>query len=275
MIRAALRLVAVGGMSASLGGCLVLKAQHDELAVEVAKLRKQVATQDAKTGETIDRADSLANELEAKLAEVEEVLRRNQADIGLRVDNLELDVQEMRGQAENADFVASAAKQELVELRGELDSRLHALEEKLNEATNIPESKTELFAEAESQFQKKKYKVARKLWRTYESRYPTDPQLADVRFKIGLTYYSERDYKSALGEFYRVIQEAPKSAVIPDALYYSGLAFAKLGQCKNAIAYFDALMSKKTKAPQHYRDKAKEQIEILKKDKGEICSADS
>jgi hypothetical protein len=63
--------------------------------------------------------------------------------------------------------------------------------------------------------------------------------------------------------------------VIPDALYYSGLAFAKLGQCKNAIAYFDALMSKKTKAPQHYREKAKEQIDILKKDKGEICNADS
>ena len=262
----------MGGVSASLGGCLTLKSQHDELAVEVAKLRKQVAQQDAKTGETVDRANALADELEAKLAEVEEVLRRNQADIGLRVESMEVDVQELRGAAENADYMASAAKQELVELRGEIDTRLKTLEEKLNEATNIPESKTELFAEADAQFQKKKYKVARRLFRTYESRYPTDPQLADVRFKIGLTYYSERDYQSALGEFYRIIQEAPKSAVIPDALYYSGLAFAKLGQCKNAIAYFDALMSKKTKAPQHYRDKAKEQIEILKKDSGDICN---
>ena len=67
MIRAALRLVALGGMSASLGGCLVLKSQHDELAVEVTKLRKQVAQQDAKTGETIEKADALTQELDAKL----------------------------------------------------------------------------------------------------------------------------------------------------------------------------------------------------------------
>ena len=270
MIRA-LRLVVAGSLAVPLGGCLVLKKQHDELAAEVATLRTQVAEQGDKTMDTVERADALANQLEAKLAEVEEVLRRNQADLGLRVDNLELDVQELRGEAENADYIASAAKQELVELRGELDSRLHTLEEKLNEATNIPESKTELFAEAEKQFKRRKYKVARRLWRTYESRYPTDEKMPEVRFKIGLTYYSERDYKAALGEFYRIIQENRRSAVFADALYYSGLAFAKLGQCKNAIAYFDALQSKKTKAPQHYRDKAKEQVGILKKDKGDIC----
>ena len=270
MIRA-LRLVVAASLVAPLGGCLVLKKQHDELAAEVAALRTQVAEQGDKTVDTVQRADALANQLEAKLAEVEEVLRRNQADLGLRVDNLELDVQGLRGEAENADYIASAAKQELVELRGELDSRLHTLEEKLNEATNIPESKTELFAEAEKQFKRRKYKVARRLWRTYESRYPTDTQMPEVRFKIGLTYYSERDYKSALGEFYRIIQENRRSSVFADALYYSGLAFAKLGQCKNAIAYFDALQSKKTKAPQHYRDKAKEQVAILKKDKGDIC----
>ena len=118
---------------------------------------------------------------------------------------------------------------------------------------------------------KRNYKQARRLYRTYESRYPGDAQLSDVKFKIGLTYFSERDYKSSLGEFYRIIQDFPTSAVVPDALYYSGLAFAKLGQCTNAIAYFEALREKKTKAPQQYKDKAAEQIAILQKDKGELC----
>jgi TolA-binding protein len=95
--------------------------------------------------------------------------------------------------------------------------------------------------------------------------------MADVRFKIGLSYFSERDWKSSLGEFYRIIQDSPEATVVPDALYYSGLAFAKLGQCTNAIAYFEALREKKTKAPQQYKDKAAEQIAILKKDKGELC----
>src|SRR5690606_12224413 len=176
------------------GGC-VLKPEHDELRQEVAKLRKEVA----ESRETMARAEELSSQLETKLGEAEEVLRRNQADLGLRVDNLEVEVQGLRGAAENADFMASAAQQELKELRGDLDERLKSLEDKLNEATNIPESRTELWAEAERQVKAKNYKGARKLWRTFESRYPGDAKMSEVKFQIGLTYYSERDYKSALG----------------------------------------------------------------------------
>ncbi|MFO0635723.1 MAG: tetratricopeptide repeat protein [Nannocystaceae bacterium] len=248
-------------------GCLALKADQDDIAREVAKLRKEVA----QSQETLQRASTLSDELEKKLAQVEDVLRSNQAGLGARVDELETEVQELAGKAENAENRATAVDQELKEVRGDLDARLKQLEEKLNEATNIPESKSELFAEADRQFKAKKYKNARRLLRTYESRYPDDPKLPEVKFQIGLTYFSERDYKAALGEFYNVIQESPDSAVIPDALYYSGLAFAKLGQCDNAIAYFDALRQKKTKAPEDYKKKAGEQIDLLKKDTGEIC----
>lgn len=263
-VRLAIGAVLLGAMST---GCIALKADQDEIAAEVQKLRQEVLA----SQENAKRTDELADTLDAKLEEVEELLRRNQADLGLRVDNLEVDVQELRGQAESADYTASAVQQELIENRRDLDERLMALEEKLNEATNIPEGKTDLLAEADRLFAKRKYKEARKLFRTYESRYPDDAQLPMVHFKIGQTYFSERDYKASLGAFYRVIQDAPKSEVLPDALYYSGLAFAKIGQCKNAIAYFDALQQKKTKAPQSYKDKAKEQIEILNKDKGDIC----
>lgn len=252
---------------ATSSGCLALKADQDEIAREVDKLRKEVLA----SSEAAEKNQALADQLEAKLKEAEDLLRRNQADLGLRVENLELEVNELRGAAENADYMATAVKQELLELRGDLDSRLTSLEEKLNEATNIPESKPEILAEAEKLMGKRNYKQARRLYRTYESRYPGDAQLPDVKFKIGLTYFSERDYKASLGEFYRIIQDYPTSPILPDALYYSGLAFAKLGQCTNAIAYFEALREKKTKAPQQYKDKAAEQIAILQKDKGELC----
>lgn len=250
-----------------LPGCLALKVDQDEIAREVAKLRKEVAL----SQETLSRASALSDELDKKLVQLEEILRSNQAGLGVRVDQLEGEVQSLRGEAENADNQATAVNQELTEARADLDARLKQLEEKLNEATNIPESKTELFAEADRQFKAKKYKNSRRLWRTYESRYPDDPKLAEVKFNIGLTYFSERDYKAALGEFYNVIQESGDAAVVPDALYYSGLAFAKLGQCENAIAYFDALRQKKTKAPEEYKKKATEQIDLLKKDTGNMC----
>lgn len=268
MSRTALLLV----LSFASGGCLTLKVDHDELTAEVAKLRTQVVTQDKQSLETVERAEKVAAQLESKLAEVEEILRRNQADLGLRVDNLEIDTQELRGAADSADYLATAVKQDVVELRGDIDSRLQALEEKLNEATNIPESKGDLWAEAEKQLKARKYKNSRRLWRTYESRYPADKKIPEVRFNIALTYFSDREYKSALSAFYQIIQDSPKAAVVPDALYYSGLSFAKLGQCASAIAYFEALRAKKTKAPASYKSKAKEQIAFLKKDKGDICS---
>lgn len=248
-------------------GCIVLKPEHEELVHEVAKLRKE----NAQNAETMQRAKELADQVEKKLAELEEVLRTNQAGLGARVDQLELDTQELRGAAENADNQASTVNTELKELRADVDVRLTQLEEKLNEATNIPEGKSELYDEAERQLKAKKYKQARRLYRTYESRYPEDAKLPEVRFKIGLTYFNERDYKSALGEFYNVIQNTPEAAVVPDSLYYSGLAFAKIGQCKNAIAYFDALRQKKTKAPAEYKEQATKQIGILEKDNGELC----
>lgn len=257
----------VGSALLSSTGCIALKADQDEIAKEVDKLRKEVVAQ----SEAAERNQELADQVDAKLEEVEDLLRNNQANLGLRVENLELEVQELRGAAENADYAATAGHQELIEMRADLDQRLMLLEEKLNEATSIPESKSELMAEAEQLMSKRKYKQARRLYRTYESRYPGDAQMPDVRFKIGLSYFSERDYKSSLGEFYRIIQDSPQAAVMPDALYYSGLAFAKLGQCSNAIAYFEALREKKTKAPEQYKSKAAEQIEILKKDEGELC----
>lgn len=248
-------------------GCIALKVDQDEIAQEVAKLRKEVAM----SQETVARAASLSDELDKKLEELEEVLRSNQAGLGVRVDGLEGQVQELTGKAENADNQAQTVNLELTEVRTELDARLKQLEEKLNEATNIPESKTELYAEADRQFKSKNYKNARRLWRTYESRYPDDAKLPEVKFNVGLTYFSERDYKAALGEFYTVIQQSGTSPIVPDALYYSGLAFAKIGQCTNAIAYFDALRQKKTKAPEEYKKKAAEQIALLQKDTGELC----
>jgi TolA-binding protein len=127
-------------------------------------------------------------------------------------------------------------------------------------------------AEAETQIKRKNYRQGRNLLRIYLTRYADDPAIPDVRFKIGHTLYQDRDYRSALGEFYWVVQNAHASPVIHDALYYSGVAFAKLGQCVKANAYFTALIKKDSKAPDRYKEQAKKQIETMSKDEGKICT---
>lgn len=252
-------------------GCLTLKAEHLDLAKKVDKLETRQNDRSVELDAKVAEADKKLAELQSKLDQAESLLRGSQAGIGVRMEVVEKEVQELRGSTENAELVASATQQGMQELRGDVDERLKKLEEKLNEATNIPEGKDELWNEADRQLQRKNFKLSRQLFRTYISRYPGDARLPDAEFKVGLTFYSERDYKSALGNFYRVIQTHGDSPIVHDALYYSGLGFAKLGQCKNAIAYFEALIRPKSPAPEQYQRAAKEQIALLSKDNGELC----
>lgn len=260
----AVRVGLMAGLALPLAGCFVFKPQLDELQAEVDELEKKVSSRDEQLEETISKAERQGEELE-------EVLRKNQANLGVRVDNIETDLQETRGVADDTLNETSALKANIEELRAFMGGRVEELEAKVNQATDIPEGKQELLAAAERELKREKYKESRRLFRTYLSRYPSD-DAAQVRFKIGLTLYSERDYRSALGEFYWIVQNAPKDAVIHDALYYSGLAFAKLGQCDKATAYFTELSKKGSKAPERYQKRAKEQIEALGKDDGKICT---
>jgi len=266
--------IPVGVIGVFLSGCLTLKAEHNDLAARVIKLEQQSYHRGVEFEQKLTEAEKRLAALQGTLEEAEKLLRGNQAGIGVRMENIELALEELRGAADQTEFAASAVEESLRELRADIDQRVAVLEQKLNEENNIPEGRNELYEEAERQLKQKSYKNARRLFRTYISRYPKDDRLAQAKFNVGLTFYSERDYKSSLGEFYRIIQDDPNSSVIPDALYYSGLSFAKIGQCKNATAYFEAILKLKNKASSSYRDAAKNQIDLIKKDKGDLCFDD-
>ena len=259
-------------LSLPLAACITMKSEHDELAAEVMTLRKKVAERDKQLEETLAMAQEQMARVEEQLDKAEDLLRKNQASLGVRVDNLEYDLAEVRGIAEDGKNEVAALTQNVEDSRTELDERLTQVEGTLNAESSIPEGKTELFREAERALKKNDYGHARRLFRTYLSRYPGDAKEAETRFKIGQTLFSERDYRSALGEFYWLVQNAPESEVIHDAVYYSGLAFAKLGQCDKSIAYFNAILAEDSGAPERYKKQAKKQIETLEKDTGKICT---
>lgn len=252
--------------------CITMKSEHDALAAEVMTLRKKVAERDTELQETLTKAEEQMAMVEQQLDAAEKILRDNQATLGVRVDNLEYDLAAVRGTAEDSLNELAALTQNIADSRTELDTRLTSVEQKLNAETDIPEGKSDLLREGEKALEAKEYGRARRLFRTYLSRYPADPKEPEVRFKIGQTLFSERDYRSALGEFYWLVQNAPDSEIVHDAVYYSGLAFAKLGQCDKALAYFNALVKSDSGAPDRYKKAATKQIDTLQKDTGSICA---
>jgi TolA-binding protein len=266
------RLALFSLLTLPLFACITLKPEHDALEKEVWDLRKKVEARDQELAATLVAAAEQMAKVEDQLKQAEALLHTNQAGLGVRVENLEYDLSLVRGQAEDSLNEVAALSQNVAESRAEIDNRMGKVETAINAEADVPEGKTDLLKDAERTLDKKDYPRARRLFRTYLSRYPGDPKEAEVRFKIGLTLFSERDYRSALGEFYWLVQNAPESEVIHDAVYYSGLAFAKLGQCEKSLAYFKAVLEKDSGAPERYQTQAKKQVETLEKDEGKICT---
>lgn len=262
----ALLLIGVGP-----SGCVTM-AQHKELQMEVHELTERVAERDEELEQTLQEAESQLAKLKENAEKVEKVLRSSQAGMGVRVENLEMTLAELRGAAEDARMEADSSKRSIEELRGDLDTRLNTLEGKLNSATDIPESRSQLLKAAKLAFDSRDFARSRRLYRTFVSRYPEDKSGPEVRYQIGLTLYEENDYRAAAGEFNWIRKNAAKSAVIHDAVYYIGMSFAKQGECGNAVKYFEYLASRRSGAPRQYRDQAKKQIEYLRGSGASLCT---
>jgi TolA-binding protein len=250
-------------LAAASTSCVTME-QHQALERELDRVSKELEAR----GRQLDEVHAR----HAQAPPSEQAIRESLAKMGARVESIELDTAEGRGIAETSVNELAAIKQNLSEMRVELDRRISEIASKVGQVTDLPEGKKELLAEAERLLKAKDYRQARRLFRTYLSRYPDEAAAPEVRFNIGLTLYSERDYRSALGEFYWIVQNAKSSPLVHDALYYSGLAFAKLGECEKALAYFNALVKKDSKAPDKYKQSAQQQIDTLSKDTGQLCS---
>lgn len=245
-------------------GCLVTTSQFQQLQREVSTLNDRVEARDKELQESLARAKQQSDELDR-------VLRSRAASLGVNVDDLGLDVAQLRGETEDARNDIAALLSETRELRAGFDQRVADLEQRLNRETEIPEGQIALKREADRLFKAADWPQARRLYRIYLSRYPGGKKEAEIRFSIGQTLYNENKHRSALSEFYWIVQNARTDPAIYNALYYSGLAFSKIGQCDKAIAYFDALVAD-SKAPAKYQTLAADQIKILQADTGKICT---
>ena len=62
----------------------------------------------------------------------------------------------------------------------------------------------------------------------FMAKYPTHPLVANAQYWIGEAYYVQRDYRQAMTEFQKVLDVAPNSPKVPDALLKVGLCYRNL-----------------------------------------------
>jgi TolA-binding protein len=249
----------------------------DGLEGRMSKQEQALDEKIAKLDESLDKATKL--------------LARNSADLGTDLDKLLKGQAELMGQIEDMKREIAALKQEVLSLEAQkleyqkkiddYEARISALEK----GKPLPpgggggggppagEDKDVVYKRAQASMDAGQISDARKDYKDFVRRFPTDPRADDAQLALGELYMKEKVYDKALGEFQKVIDGWPDGDAVDDAIFRAGEAATAMKWCRDARAYFDLLVKKHPKSPL-VKD-AQKKLEYLKKNakKKDICQS--
>ena len=100
-------------------------------------------------------------------------------------------------------------------------------------------------------------KKGREVLNSFAAKYPDHRLMQNVFYWKGETFYSEKDYESAILSFQDVVDKYPGGEKAPDAMLKQGLSFQALNDRKNARILYELLLSKYPKSPAAERARQK------------------
>jgi tol-pal system protein YbgF len=219
--RVAIPLICVA-LATSLGACASQGASREQ---EIAALRSQI--------DELRRAQEANAQTMAKIAEDVKALNAQSAFL----------VGEAKGMRAELTRIAPIADEDhaLVQsLRASVDDlRKAAAAGPATVSGNVTAEK--MYAAAMASFQVDDYRQALLGWADLMKKFPDDPLAANAQYWIGETYYRQRDFRSALPEFRKVVDSYAKSPQVPEALLKVGLCYRALMDATRARETWEQL----------------------------------
>jgi TolA-binding protein len=255
-----------------------IRKLEDDLSQAHQKIEKQAAHLKDQT----DKAQEKIEEVDGKLHELNRAARQTDAGMGVRMDELQRELQELRGQNELYAHQIGQFETKLVQL-AEFNSRMDSLENSLptNQSQVVTEDKKPqggskgklpgdakgLLVHGKKLLTKKSFPEARGVLRQVIQKAKRKKGLTDdAYFHIGESYFREKKYRSALQEYIQVAENFPKSPYADDSYYRIGLCARQLGNLEDAIIFFNEIINNHRRSP--LVKSAKQQIQKAKKQLG-------
>lgn len=198
-------------------------------------------------------------QLREQLDQTSKILKRNSADVGVRVDQLEQQIARLQGSIEELQHANEELRREMAAARQELARQLERVTRPGTQpgtqpgtepaATTIPADRAEHFAAGYRAFQARDFVNAQALFRAYVQRYPQDDQADNAQYYVGASVLQQNRPAAALGELNQVIQRWPRGDAIDEALFDMGEAFFRLGSCADARQTFQTLIDRYPDSP--------------------------
>jgi TolA-binding protein len=194
----------------------------------------------------MDRAHSKVAELEGVLERATELVTRNSADTGARVEELQQQLMAQAGQIDEVRHELSRLQEEFQAQQRDYEDRMKRLARRAGidmpvDETQIPAGADEHYRAAHVAYEARDFSTARALYRAFVTRYASDARADDAQFRVAQSYLLEDRPATALGELRRVVSDFPSGDQVPAALLAMGDAFYRLHECDSARTAFETV----------------------------------
>lgn len=261
----------------STSGCFAFMTKEEgrELKQQIDDVKNLTAKNEVHAAELAQQLDEQLKRLRTVVDEATKVVTRNSADVGLQVQQQEAQLAQLTGRIDDLQHAQDALTKQFQDYRASSDTKLEQITNAETAAKKppLPDTPDALYAEASKRLQDSQWQEARRLFEAFVNRYPNDKRAARAQYDIGEAYAGEKRYANAIGAYTKVVDNFPKSDVVPDAMYKNGLAFYALKYCGDAKVYFQELLKRYPKTT--WKREANQQLHKLSKDRNNkaICSS--
>lgn len=221
-----------------LAGC-VTSSEGEAMRAETIRLKERIDDMDnryAKATQDMDRLRKVVDEASA-------LLTRNSADLGTRVEQHGEDLRGLQGKLEEIRHLVTTLETTVQTENQKIASRVDAIE--LRQAAliekvspTLPTDPEALWREANAKLNQGLREDARRFFASFATRFPADPRASKAQLAIGKSYALDGNHRQAAGTFQKILDDFPRSADVPEAMYELGRSFTELKFCSDARAIF-------------------------------------
>lgn len=130
------------------------------------------------------------------------------------------------------------------ESKGDVQGEKEQASEETKQPVKSNLSPREVYNMAHFDYLKGNYSLAVEGFKIYLDQFPESPYADNALYWIGECYFSQRDFKSAVEYFKRLILEYPQGDKVPAAYLKRGISLLEMGDQEQALSVFMLLTSK-------------------------------
>jgi len=222
----------------------IIQLQHDMELLQQSQrdLQRAVDEKHAVLKTLIEQNLDALNRLTTGMGALQKSVQDVQANTGARLDAVATQVQALADAMEELRARMGRLQQQLADAQNvlqSLDAKVAGGRGASAPATapssGPPPSADVLYSNALRDFTGGKYDLSRQEFLDYLRYYPDTDLASNAQFYVGEIYYRQKQYKEAIAEYDKVLDNYPKSFKLAAARLKKGLAFLEMGQKASAM----------------------------------------